>query len=128
LRADHPQTLHGVALLEEGPEHYAAWKHLCAILRDGQQDGFVREFGQPLFARAMEEPEYGAVFNMAMSSYANGLTPMVLEALAPYDFSTVAHVCDVGGGYGVSDHRGMRWYLTTGQSRRDRGLVPETGW
>src|SRR5437870_4372761 len=49
LRSDHPQTLHGVALLEEGPEHYAAWKHLCTILRDGQQDGFVREFGRPIF-------------------------------------------------------------------------------
>jgi O-methyltransferase domain/Dimerisation domain len=100
LRADHPQTLHGVALLEEGPEHYAAWKHLCAILRDGQQDGFVREFGHPLFVHAVEDPEYGAVFNAAMSSYANVLTSMVLEALAPFDFSTISHVCDIGGGHG----------------------------
>jgi O-methyltransferase domain/Dimerisation domain len=100
LQGDHPQTLRGVALLEEGPEHYAAWKHLCTILRDGQQDGFVREFGRPMFVHAVEEPGYGAVFNAAMSSYAHSLTPMVLEALAPHDFSTIAHVCDVGGGHG----------------------------
>jgi hypothetical protein len=100
LRADHPQTLRGLALLEEGPEHYAAWKHLCAILRDGQQDGFVREFGHPLFVHTVADPEYGTVFNAAMSSYANSLTPLVLEALATHDFATIAHVCDVGGGHG----------------------------
>ena len=25
LRADHPQSLRSMALLEEGPEHYALW-------------------------------------------------------------------------------------------------------
>lgn len=28
LRKNHPQTLQGVLLLEEGPEHYQIWKHL----------------------------------------------------------------------------------------------------
>jgi hypothetical protein len=100
LRADHPQSLRGVALLEEGPEHYAAWKHLCDILRDGQQDGFVREFGHPVFVHVVEDADYGAVFNAAMSSYAHSLTPMVLQALETHNFSTVTHVCDVGGGHG----------------------------
>lgn len=49
LRSDDPQTLRGVALLEEGPEHYAIWKHLTAMIKDGKQDGFVREFGQRIF-------------------------------------------------------------------------------
>ena len=44
LRADHAQSLRGMTLLEEGPEHYAVWKHLCAMVRDGKQDGFLREF------------------------------------------------------------------------------------
>lgn len=100
LRADHPQSLRGVALLEEGPEHYAAWKHLCEILRDGQQDGFVREFGHPIFVHVVEDADYGAIFNAAMSSYAKSLTPMVLEALETHNFSTATHVCDVGGGHG----------------------------
>jgi hypothetical protein len=30
LRSDHFQTLRGITLLEEGPEHYALWKHLSA--------------------------------------------------------------------------------------------------
>ena len=52
LRSDHPQTLRGVALLEEGPEHYAIWKHLTAMVKDGRQDGFVREFGKRIFEHA----------------------------------------------------------------------------
>ena len=100
LRADHPQTLRHVVLLEEGPQHYAVWKHLCAMLREGRQDGFVREFGHQAFVHVVEDPEYGAVFNAAMSNWAKSLTPMVLEALATHDFSTILHVCDVGGGHG----------------------------
>ncbi len=100
LRADHPQSLRGITLLEEGPEHYAVWKHLCAIVREGGADGFVREFGRPIFAHVVEAPGYGAVFNDAMSSLSAGETAMVLEALAPYDFSAISHVCDVGGGHG----------------------------
>jgi len=33
VRKDHPQTLRGVLLLEEGPEHYAIWKHLADMVR-----------------------------------------------------------------------------------------------
>ena len=49
LRSDHPQTLHGVMLLGEGPEHYALWKHLPAMVRDGKQNAFGREFGRMAF-------------------------------------------------------------------------------
>lgn len=66
-------------LLEEGPEHYAVWKHLCAIVREGGADGFVREFGRPIFVYAVETPGYGAVFGEAMSSLSRGETAMVLE-------------------------------------------------
>lgn len=100
LRSDHPQTLRGITLLEEGPEHYDVWKHLCAIVREGGPDGFVREFGRPIFVHAVEAPGYGKVFNEAMSSLSAGETAMVLEALATYDFSRISHVCDVGGGHG----------------------------
>ena len=53
LRSDHPQTLRGVTLLEEGPEHYALWTHLPAMIRDGKQNAFVREFGRMAFDHAM---------------------------------------------------------------------------
>jgi len=45
LRLDHPQSLRYRVLIAEGPEHYAIWKHLPDIIRDGKQDGFIREFG-----------------------------------------------------------------------------------
>lgn len=100
LRSDNPQTLRGVVLLEEGPEHYAIWKHLPAMIRDGKQDGFVREFGQRIFEYAAEHPSYAEVFNQAMSSYSINQTRWVLEALDGYDFSKIGHLCDVGGGHG----------------------------
>ena len=46
LRSDHPQSLNPMARLEEGPQHYALWKHLPAMVRDGKQNAFVREFGR----------------------------------------------------------------------------------
>jgi hypothetical protein len=100
LCRDHPLTLRGITLLIEGPEQYAAWKHLPALITDGQQNAFVREFGQPQFDYAVQHPSYGAVFNAAMSSYSNIDTRLVLEALEPYDFSGISQLCDVGGGHG----------------------------
>ena len=35
LREDHPHSLRAMTLLEEGPEHYAAWKHLTALIAKG---------------------------------------------------------------------------------------------
>src|SRR6516165_10940715 len=49
LRSDHPRSLRHRVLVAEGPEHYAIWKHLPDIIRDGKQDGFSREFGVRAF-------------------------------------------------------------------------------
>ncbi|HJU18484.1 MAG TPA: methyltransferase [Stellaceae bacterium] len=100
LREDHPRSLRAMALLEEGPEHYAVWKHLLPVLRDGRQDGFVREFGMRLFDYARTNPAYGAVFNQAMSSYSTVTTQWALAALVAEDFSRIHTLCDVGGGHG----------------------------
>lgn len=100
LLADHPQTLRGVTLLEEGPEHYALWKHLPDMVRDGRQNAFVREFGRMAFDHARADANYAQVFDAAMSSYSSSQTEWTLQALAQYDFSAVSEVCDVGGGQG----------------------------
>lgn len=100
VREDHPQTLKGVILLEEGPEHYAVWKHLASMVKDGKQDGFVREFGLKIFDYLSQNPAYAEVFNRAMSSYSATHTRLVLEALKHYDFSKVRSLCDIGGGHG----------------------------
>jgi hypothetical protein len=100
LRSNSPHTLKGVALLEEGPEHYAIWKHLTTMIKDGKQDGFVREFGQRIFDYAADHPSYAEIFNQAMSSYSASQTSWVPEALDGYDFSNIQQVCDIGGGHG----------------------------
>jgi hypothetical protein len=100
LLSDHPQTLRGVTLLEEGPEHYALWKHLPDMIRDGVQNAFVREFGRMAFEHAVVDSDYARVFDEAMSSYSSSQTTWVLEALDGFDFASVAHICDVGGGHG----------------------------
>jgi len=76
LRSDHPQTLRGVTLLEEGPEHYALWKHLPAMVCDGKQNAFVREFGCMAFDHAVQDAGYAEVFDNAMSrNVVRGLGP-----------------------------------------------------
>lgn len=81
LRADHPFTLRGVALLEEGREHYAIWKHLPDMVQDGIQDGFQREYGHHVFVHAAENKEYREIFDYAMTSYSTTQTIWVLQAL-----------------------------------------------
>jgi len=100
LQKNHPQTLRDVTLLEEGPEHYAIWKHLPAMIKDGQQNAFLREYNCKAFEYVDRNPEYADVFNQAMSSYSAAQTTWVLEALSQYDFSKIHHLCDIGGGYG----------------------------
>lgn len=100
VRSDHPQTLRGVTLLEEGPEHYAIWKHLVPMIKDGKQDGFSREFDVKIFDYASKNPAYGELFNKAMSSYSAMHTRWVLDALENYDFSAIKTICDIGGGQG----------------------------
>jgi hypothetical protein len=100
LRKDNPQSLRGMALLEEGPHHYAIWKHLPAIIKDGKQNAFLREFGCGAFDYAKKDSEYAQVFNDAMSSYSATETTLVLEALAKYDFSKFSHFGDIAGGQG----------------------------
>ena len=55
-----------------------------------------------MFEYAAQHPSYGAVFNEAMSSYSSIDNALVLEALEPYDFSGISHLCDVGGGHGYT--------------------------
>ena len=110
LRKDHPQTLQGVLLLEEGPEHYQIWKHLPRMIKDGQQNAFISEYGSNLFEYADKNSEYSKVFNNAMSSYSAMHTAMVLEALNGYDFSNISHICEIGGGQGhLLSHLQLRY-------------------
>lgn len=100
LTEDHPHSLRGVALLENGPEHYTLWPHLPGLVRTGEQDAFEDEHGSKLFEYPEEDPEYSRVFDEAMTSYSRAETRAVLEALDGSDLADVDHLCDVAGGYG----------------------------
>jgi hypothetical protein len=100
LRADHPRSLRAMALVNYGPENRAAWEHLVAIVRDGRQNGFSREFGITLWEYARNNPTYRALFSEAMTSYSTIQTEWVLAALAGLEFSAIRTLCDVGGGHG----------------------------
>jgi hypothetical protein len=97
LREDHPHSLRAIALLEEGPEHYAIWKHLVDMVRDGRQNGFLREFGTMGFDYARVNPGYGLIFNKAMSSMSSLTTDWTVRALAKEPCSDIRDVCAIGG-------------------------------
>jgi hypothetical protein len=100
LRSDHPQSLKPLARLEEGPQHYALWKHLPAMVQDGKQNAFVREFGRMAFEYALDNRDYAERFKQAMTSYSAVQSAWALEALRDHDLSGVRTFCDVAGGYG----------------------------
>jgi hypothetical protein len=100
FRSDHPRSLRYRVLCTEAPEHYAIWKHLPDIIRDGKQDGFVREFGAPGFEYARVNVRYRRAFDRAMTSHSVTHSQLVLEALQDYDFSSIRTICDIGGGHG----------------------------
>jgi hypothetical protein len=100
LRADHPLSMRDALLLREGPEHNAIWKHLPAMVRDGRQDGFVREYGTTGFEYGARHPAYREAFDAAMSSQSHLQTRWALAALADAELASIAHLCDVGGGRG----------------------------
>jgi len=101
LRSDHPHSLRAMILLEEGPVHYAAWKHLPELIREGAQDGFSREVGKPWVEYLQEDSTYAGIFQDAMSSYSSTEASAVCDALRQLEFPLDdVHYCDVGGGDG----------------------------
>lgn len=100
LREEHPSGLKSIALLEEGPTHYAVWKHLTEVVRDGGPDGFEREFDHSVFEHLEAEPDYAARFQSSMTSLSKLETAWTNAMLDGDDFADVSHVCDVAGGHG----------------------------
>jgi hypothetical protein len=100
LRADHPQSMRDTMLLREGAEHTAIWKHLPEMIREGRQDGFLREYGMTGFEYAARHAPYRQAFDAAMSSQSHLQTRWALAALADAGLGSIGHLCDVGGGHG----------------------------
>jgi hypothetical protein len=86
-----------MALLEEGPVHYAAWRHLPAMIRSGVQDGFRQEFGMTLFEYVSHDARYAATSHSAMVSYSAAEAFAIREEMRN-ELAEPALFCDVGGG------------------------------
>jgi hypothetical protein len=99
LRSDHPQSLRAMALLEEGPVHYANWRHLPAMIRSGVQDGFRHEFGMTMFEYLSKDSRYAATFHSAMVSYSAAEASAIREEMGD-KLTEPAVFCDIGGGHG----------------------------
>jgi len=99
LSTNHPQSLRSMVLLEEGPVHYSVWRHLPALIRNGQHDGFRREFGHTVFDHAREDPAYAKVFHDGMTSYSM-MEAEVLRTGLQGRYAEPKLFCDVGGGHG----------------------------
>src|SRR6516162_4142047 len=101
--ARSPVAISSISAAAEAMQEIAkcvqSW-HLVPIVRDGKQDGFLREFGAPMFDYIRANPHYSAVFNRAMTSYSVVETQWALAALVSEDFSQIRTLCDVGGDHG----------------------------
>lgn len=100
LRSDHPRSLAAMARLEEGPQHYALWKHLPAMVADGRQNAFLREFGRMAFDHTRADRDYAERFDRAMSSFSAVQAEQVLAALGDAGLEEIEVFCDVAGGHG----------------------------
>ncbi|MCC7367459.1 MAG: methyltransferase [Chloroflexi bacterium] len=96
LRRDHPQSVHGIALMIGSEWHRRAWGNLEHAVRTGES-GFRHAFGRELYDYLRDHPSDAQVFGQHIEAYAR----QAAVAAASYDFSDASTVVDVGGGYGT---------------------------
>lgn len=93
LRSDAPRSLRGMARwLGAEPRHWAAWGDLDRCVRTGEPAI------EDVFAYFAANPAASEIFDAAMSSLSTTAARAVRDA---YDFSTIGHLVDVGGGHGT---------------------------
>ena len=106
LRADHPHSMKAMTRLEEGPQHYALWKHLPAMIRDGEPNAFKREFHRMAFDHAKVDADYDVRFKQAMWQRMARLD-VALQRSAARRTASAAASPTVGIGDGAGDGNGV---------------------
>jgi hypothetical protein len=96
LRADHPESLKGMAL-HVGTQLMPAYAGLHECVAQGHPPEGVR-YGPDGFAELGNDPVAAAVFNQAMVDNSRRFGA---EAARAYDFGQFSTIMDVGGGYGA---------------------------
>ena len=94
LRRDAPGSLHAPALLFGEARFWTAWGHLSDAVTVGEPTLSPRS-DLAFLDRHVGDPEWGALFDGAMSAHTAAVTSAIISA---YDFSRFRHVVDIGGG------------------------------
>lgn len=97
LREDVPGSMLAGALYQGSPWHWSAFGALLERIRTGVPS-FDHVHGAPFYDWLSKHPDAAAVFDDAMRAFS---AQSHLIALAPYDFSQIRRVVDVGGGTGT---------------------------
>lgn len=95
LRADSPGSMRSM-VLHMSEMMWESWSHLDESVRTGKT---ARELaGQSAAFEFLDaNPEEAAIFNTAMAQFTRRVAAAAVQA---YDFSAIATMVDVGGGYG----------------------------
>jgi hypothetical protein len=96
LRSDVPNSLRDVAIFWGEDWHWEVWGKILYSVRTGKS-AWAQMHGEDVFAYFQRNPEAGAIFNRAMSSFSGLATKAVVDA---YDFSGIHTVIDIAGGHG----------------------------
>jgi ubiquinone/menaquinone biosynthesis C-methylase UbiE len=95
LQTDVPGSLQSWALYT-GEENYRVWEQILYSVQTGQS-AFEQVFGMTVNDYRSHHPEVATRFNIAMTQWSQQAVPAIVTA---YDFSSMTHVVDVGGGIG----------------------------
>ena len=96
LRSDVPHSLRDVAIFWGEDWHWETWGKMIYSVRTGNS-AWAQAHGDDVFAYFERNPEAGAIFNRAMSSFSGLATKAVIDA---YDFSGIQTLIDIAGGHG----------------------------
>ncbi len=97
LRSDHPESMRATADMICDPEHWNSHGNMLQSVKTGEI-AFDYTFGMPVFPYFMANPESGAKFDDAMTSFSHLVADAVAET---YDFSQFERIADIGGGHGL---------------------------
>ncbi|GAA2639501.1 methyltransferase [Actinomadura fulvescens] len=131
LRADAPDSIHGLLGLFCAPDVWRSWGDLVETLRTGDP-AWERVNGMTPFEYLERHPERSVTFNKAMSEHTREVAPAFIEG---YDFTRFGTIADLGGGDGtllaailraVPSARGVLVDLPAGLEEAD-GTLKEAG-
>jgi hypothetical protein len=96
LRSDAPVSMAATARFIGARQHREHWSHLTQAIASGNA-AVPTLRGKDFFGYLGDDPEFGQIFNDAMTSMSTASIGPVVDA---YDFTPFGTVVDVGGGHG----------------------------